>query len=175
MVTVRCLIGLAVFNNWPLFQLDVNNAFLYGDLHEDIYMSLPPGYYDKGATKNDHPLYVKSKKGLFIALLVYVDDIVITQNNLDEVEKFKQFFSSIFMIKGVGKLKYFLRIKVWDNQNGICLSQRKYCLELLCDYGLLAGKPVATLLQQNTVLSFKESEHDKYNTNMTEYQKWWKN
>ncbi|GKB85255.1 putative RNA-directed DNA polymerase [Tanacetum coccineum] len=46
MVTVRCVISLAVHNNWPLFQLDVNNAFLYGDLHEDVYMDLPHGYYD---------------------------------------------------------------------------------------------------------------------------------
>nr|GFA80107.1 putative reverse transcriptase, RNA-dependent DNA polymerase, Gag-polypeptide of LTR copia-type [Tanacetum cinerariifolium] len=51
MVTVRCVISLAVHNNWPLFQLDVNNAFLYGDLHEDVYIDLPPGYYDPFKTK----------------------------------------------------------------------------------------------------------------------------
>ncbi|GKA64372.1 putative reverse transcriptase, RNA-dependent DNA polymerase, LTR copia-type gag-polypeptide [Tanacetum coccineum] len=51
MVTVRCVISLAIHNNWPLFQLDVNNAFLYGDLHEDVYMDLPPRYYDPFDTK----------------------------------------------------------------------------------------------------------------------------
>ncbi|GJX11804.1 ribonuclease H-like domain-containing protein [Tanacetum coccineum] len=46
-VTVRCILSLAVFNEWPVYQLDVNNAFLYGDLEEDVYMSLPEGYFSK--------------------------------------------------------------------------------------------------------------------------------
>ncbi|GKA09222.1 ribonuclease H-like domain-containing protein [Tanacetum coccineum] len=44
MVTLRCLISIAVVNSWPLYQLDVNNALLYGDLVEDVYMTLPQGY-----------------------------------------------------------------------------------------------------------------------------------
>ncbi|GJT75123.1 ribonuclease H-like domain-containing protein [Tanacetum coccineum] len=43
MSTVRCIIALSVTSNWPLFQLDVNNAFLYGDLDKDIYMTIPKG------------------------------------------------------------------------------------------------------------------------------------
>ncbi|GJX34580.1 putative RNA-directed DNA polymerase [Tanacetum coccineum] len=38
---------------------------------------------------------------------------------------------------------------VLENKNGLCLSQRKYCMELLSEYGLLACKPVATPMQQN--------------------------
>nr|GEX21172.1 putative reverse transcriptase, RNA-dependent DNA polymerase, Gag-polypeptide of LTR copia-type [Tanacetum cinerariifolium] len=51
MVVVRCIISLVVHTNWPLFQLDVNNAFLYRDLHEDVYKDLPLRYYDKSGTK----------------------------------------------------------------------------------------------------------------------------
>ncbi|GKB42908.1 putative RNA-directed DNA polymerase [Tanacetum coccineum] len=44
MVTVRCLISIVVVNKWPLYQLDVNNAFLFGDRVEDVYMTLLDGY-----------------------------------------------------------------------------------------------------------------------------------
>ncbi|GJV03139.1 ribonuclease H-like domain-containing protein [Tanacetum coccineum] len=48
MVTVKCLLNLVVSSSWSVFQLDVNNAFLYGDLIETVYMKLPEGYYPTG-------------------------------------------------------------------------------------------------------------------------------
>nr|GEX90198.1 ribonuclease H-like domain-containing protein [Tanacetum cinerariifolium] len=67
--------------------LDANNAFLYGDLDEDVYMSLPEG------------------------------------------------------------------IEVADTDTGLYLNQRKYCLEVLAEYGLLASKPTSTPIEINIVVS----------------------
>ncbi|GJZ13349.1 ribonuclease H-like domain-containing protein [Tanacetum coccineum] len=145
-VTVRCLINLAVQNSWPWFQLDINNAFLYGDLSETVYMDLPEGFFSANdkrdcrlkkslyglkqapmqwnaklihtlvengfiQSKSDYSLFTKSEKGNFVALLVYVDDIIITGNKVDEIEKFKSFLKTKFQIKDLGKLKYFLGIE----------------------------------------------------------------
>ena len=45
---VRCLIVVATVRYWPLYQLDVKNAFLNGDLQEEVYMQTSPGYPHSG-------------------------------------------------------------------------------------------------------------------------------
>ncbi|KAL0462180.1 UNVERIFIED_CONTAM: Retrovirus-related Pol polyprotein from transposon RE1 [Sesamum latifolium] len=68
-VTVRLFLAISSAFSWPLHQLDVNNAFLHGYLDEEIYMTPPKGYsVQPGQGTGDS----------FIALLVYVDDVLLT-------------------------------------------------------------------------------------------------
>jgi len=54
MNSIRILFSIAVNLSWPLFQLDVKNAFLYGDLQEEVYMEQPPCYVAQEETKVCH-------------------------------------------------------------------------------------------------------------------------
>nr|KYP36109.1 Retrovirus-related Pol polyprotein from transposon TNT 1-94 [Cajanus cajan] len=179
MTTVRVVLALASINQWHIQQLDVSNAFLHGDLLEDVYMELPQGltgyssshscklrkslyglkqssrkWYEKLSNlllsngykqaHSDHSLFTKRHGSAFTALLIYVDDIVLTGNSAAEITRIKHILHSNFHVKDLGQLKYFLGIEVAHSSKGISLCQRKYCLDLLSDSGMLGCKPSST-------------------------------
>lgn len=61
LTTIRVLLAIATNKNWNLWQMDVKNAFLHGELDRKIYMNQPLGFQSR-----DHPEYVcKLLKALY--------------------------------------------------------------------------------------------------------------
>jgi len=181
LTTVRTLLVVAAVKQWHLHQLNVNNAFLHGQLDEEVYMSLPPGFTNQEESKvcklhkliyglkqasrqwfakfstallefgfiqskADYTLFTRTLEGSFIALLVYVDDIVVASDNSAEVSKFIQLLND-------SQLKYFLGLEIARSELEISVCQRKYALEVLEDSGLLASKPVRFPKEPNVKFS----------------------
>lgn len=98
----------------------------------------------------------------FTALLIYVDDVILTGNSLDEIDSVKHFLHKSFRIKDLGDLKYFLGLEVSRSKLGIHLCQRKYALDILSDTGMLACKPASTPMIKDSRLlyDFEAAPHD---------------
>ena len=79
---------------------------------------------------SDHVVfYHHTSSGQCIYLIVYVDDIVITGNDQDGIQKLKHLFSH-FQTTDLGKLKYFLGIEITQSNADVVMSQRKYVLDI---------------------------------------------
>ncbi|KAL9264408.1 Retrovirus-related Pol polyprotein from transposon RE1-like protein [Drosera capensis] len=185
---MRVILSLAANFDWPLYQFDVKNVFLHGDLEEEIYMDLPSGYtdhnskpkvcklkkalyglkqsprawfglfcmamkrYDYQQGDSDHTMFFKRIGGKIVILIIYVDNMIITEDDLVEIERLERKLSNEFEMKNLGGQKYFLGIEVSHSKMGIFLSQRKYILDLLTEVGMLDCKPADTPMIQNLKL-----------------------
>lgn len=192
--SIRLFISLAATYDWVLHQLDVKNAFLHGDLHEEVYMEQPPGFVAQGESGKicklrkslyglkqsprawfgrfnavvtefglrrssyDHSVFYNSSSSGCILLVVYVDDIVITGSDKTGIKKLKDFLASQFQTKDLGPLRYFLGIEVSRSRKGICLSQRKYCLDILKDSGMIETKPCEAPMIPNMKLKADDGD-----------------
>lgn len=101
----------------------------------------------------DYSLFTCKKGKSFTALLIYVDDILITGNDMAAINSLKQFLYTRFCIKDLGDLKFFLGIEVSRSTKGISISQRKYTLDILKYGGSLGARPVCFPVEQNLKLS----------------------
>ncbi|XP_021986041.1 uncharacterized mitochondrial protein AtMg00810-like [Helianthus annuus] len=122
-------------------------------------------------SKCDHSMFVKTSNYVFIVLLVYADDIVITGSCSTEIARIKSLLKSKFLIKDLGMLKYFLGIEVLKTKDGLCLSQRKYCLDLLAEFGMTGCKPVNNPIEANHVLTRLCEQDTKVLPDISVYQK----
>ncbi|RVW67085.1 Retrovirus-related Pol polyprotein from transposon RE1 [Vitis vinifera] len=107
---------------------------------------------------SNYSLFIKTAGNDFIALLVYVDDIIVASNNKIAADNLKNSLNKSFKLKDLGNLKYFLGLEVARSAKGILINQRKYALELLSETGYLGCKPAKTPMQPNIQLSQDDGE-----------------
>ncbi|XP_021739725.1 uncharacterized protein LOC110706125 [Chenopodium quinoa] len=149
MSIVRCLIAVAASKNWPLFQLDVNNAFLHEDLKEEVYMKVPKGVSNPGNKVYESHINIDS---------VYVDDVILTGTNVAKLEDLKKHLHQEFSIKDLGTLNYFLGIEVGYTADGVILTQKNFTRELLQGCGFNIDKRAVTPLPMHLKLSATEGD-----------------
>jgi len=76
---------------------------------------------------------LKRGKRRITTLIIYVDDMIVTGNDQDEIFSLQQYLAFEFEMKKLGNLKYFLGIEVARSKHGIFLCQRKYIIDLLSE------------------------------------------
>ena len=82
-------------------------------------------------SKTDYSLFTRQNNTSFTALLIYVDDILLTGNDLTQIQRVKDCLLQQFRIKDLGDLKYFIGIEFSHSKAGIYMFQRKYALDIL--------------------------------------------
>ena len=80
-----------------------------------------------GFTKShlDYYLFTKKAENNMVIVLVYVDDLLITETNIQLIQDTKFMLHSRFKIKDLGELRFFLGIEFARNKKGSVMNQRK--------------------------------------------------
>jgi hypothetical protein len=104
---------------------------------------LPEALLDRGfiGSKVDTSLFLLHTSSLHIFFLVYVDDIIVTGNNLPVINNLISSLQEEFKLKDLGSLSYFLGIHVLRDQHHLHLSQSKYIVDLLHHVNMDGAKP----------------------------------
>uniref|UniRef100_A0A803KVP7 Uncharacterized protein n=1 Tax=Chenopodium quinoa TaxID=63459 RepID=A0A803KVP7_CHEQI len=151
-ICVTC--PMAKFTKLPYQLSESHAAEPFELIHMDIWGPYKVCTREKyRQSKFDYSLFIKENNSSTTAILVYVDDLLITGNDKEEIQVLKSLLSSHFHMKDLGKLRYFLGLEVDHSDKGIFISQRKYTVDLLKDQGMLQVKALKLPMDTHLKLS----------------------
>lgn len=101
---------------------------------------------------------MKYSRGKVSILIVYVNDIILTGDDREEIGVLNEKLTREFEVNDLGVMKYCMWMEIARSKEGIVVSQRKYILDLLTKAGMKACKQVYTQANPNQKLGYiKES------------------
>ena len=95
-------------------------------------------------SKSDTSLFIYQCRSVTIYFLVYVNDLLVTRNCSQSIQKFIDALAHRFSLKDLGPLSYFLGVEAISTSDGLFLSQHKYVRDLLAKFHLEGVKNSST-------------------------------
>jgi hypothetical protein len=108
----------------------------------------------------DRCVFIKQTKEYTIIVIVYVDDLIIANNNDEARAEFKQALNKRFKMKDLGDLSYILGIRVTRTPNTLQFSQEHYTEEVLRRFGMWESNPKRTPMCPKKTAQADKSEPD---------------
>ena len=105
------------------------------------------------ASYYDSALFLRRTDKNIILLLLYVDDMIITGDDLSGIQELKDFLSQQFEMKDLGHLSYFLCLEITNSTDRLYITQAKYVSKLLSRVELTDSKTVDTSIELNMHLT----------------------
>ncbi|GJS10524.1 putative ribonuclease H-like domain-containing protein [Tanacetum coccineum] len=97
---IRLFLAFASFMNFPVYQMDVKSAFLYGTIEEELCLPTSRAWYETPSTylldnefhkgQIDKTLFIKRLKDDILLVQVYVDDIIFGSTKKSLCDEFEQ-------------------------------------------------------------------------------------
>ncbi|KAL0420487.1 UNVERIFIED_CONTAM: hypothetical protein Slati_3071600 [Sesamum latifolium] len=114
------VLAIAAWYDYEIWQMDVKTAFLNNFAEEEIYMDQSEGFTTVGEEqKNDYDpcIYEKISESSVAYLVLYVDDILLIENDVKMLGDIKARLSTQFSMKDMGKASYILGIKIYRDRS----------------------------------------------------------
>ena len=109
--------------------------------------------------------------GVFVVVLIYVDDILISGNDLPTIQALKHLLDVKFGIKNLGGIKYYLGLEVSRNSTGIFVTQQKFMADLLAFADMTDCRPLAVPLDPHLKM-YDSDESGPLIPNPSVYRAW---
>ncbi|GJT08449.1 retrovirus-related pol polyprotein from transposon TNT 1-94 [Tanacetum coccineum] len=148
---IRLFLAYALFKDFVVYQMDVNNAFLYGKIEDEVYVCQPLGFEDPDfpdrVYKVEKALYGlhQAPRAWYETLSIYLLDNEFQRGKIDKTLFIKRYKGDILMVQ--------------QKKDGIFISQDKYVNEILKKFRFIEVKTTSTPIEtQKPLLKDEDGE-----------------